>query len=865
MKVLPSRFLPKILCSNVRSILNKMDEARHVVLSQNVDIFACSESWLKSTHADNIVAIPGYNCFRDDRQYASGGGVAVWVKDSIVAKRFPVKFVGCECVILTFPVFQVVFVALYVPPNEAVRASSSISDLLIDKIDNVMEIFPNFEVILCGDLNRMDISQLCTSLNLRNIFNKPTYGNSQLDYILLSDDLCSDFSISDFPPIDLSKTPHLCLLAIPKSKNCDGLCVFHQVYDLRSSYVDSFVMELACVNWSFVYDTELSLNDKCDKFHGILQLAVDKCIPVSYVKCTRRDKPWMTPVIKDMINKRWLAFRTKDFQIYNHLKVKIREEIAKSKLLWTKKVKTKNVWKAVHAQLGTKSSNPIMNILSQYTDIQVAVEAINSALASVFSTGSNKVDVINGITESEDWKVNVTPYLIHKLIERMPSNKASADIPTVLYKRAGFLLAEPLSHLFQQSINECIVPNIWKVSSICPIPKGQTPSISDIRPISLLPFPAKLLEKLVVESLKDKFIDCFGRQQFGFRPNSSTQCALVSLHEHLTQYLDDSSTDGAMLISYDMSKAFDTLTRDVILQRLIACKFPQQFLHWIRSYLAHRKQFVRIGCSTSSTSMVTSGVPQGSVLGPYLFALTVSSFSPVSKDVHVVKYADDFTFCLPIYKSSSNLHVSLVHEQMLEWTSSVDLTLNTSKCKSLTIPKTNHCDKISLPGVTNVSALTVLGVTFNQKLTWSSHFDNVIRNTSRRFYALRVLKPLLTKVQLRNVYYALIRSLLEYCAPLFVGASMYDVKRVNSVQRRFHRLMCGKECVKHCLPSLENRRSDLALRFLKSITPHHVLYCELPRKSRTGRFILPPRRTERRCKSFVLTACKMFNLSMHRR
>ena len=865
MKILPSyRFLPKILCSNVRSILNKMDEARHVVLSQNVDIFACSESWLRSTHADNIVAIAGYNCFRDDRQYTSGGGVAVWVKDSIVAKRLPVKFVGFECVILTFPALQIVFVALYVPPNQAVRASSSISDLLIDKIDNVMEIFPTFDVILCGDLNRLNISQLCISMNLRNTFDRPTYGNSQLDYILLSDDLCSGYTISEFPPIDLSKTPHICLLAVPKSTHRDATCVFRQVYDLRSSNVSSFVMELGCVDWSFVGDKELSLHDKCEKFHDTLQLAVDKCVPISYVKCTRQDKPWITPMIKDMINKRWMAFRTKNFQIYNHLKVKIREEIAKSKLLWTKKAKTKNIWRAVHAQLGTKSSNPIMNILSNYTDIQTAVENINLTLTSVFSTSSSKVDLCD-ITESKDWKVNVTPHLIHELIKRMPGNKASADIPTTLYKHAGFLLAEPLSRLFQQSISECIVPNIWKLSSICPIPKCQTPSINEIRPISLLPFPAKLLEKLVVQSLKDKFIECFGSQQFGFRSNSSTQCALVSLHEHLTQYLDDSSTDGAMVISYDMSKAFDTLTCDVILQSLIQCKFPHQFIHWIHSYLTYRKQFVRVGCSTSSTSMVTSGVPQGSVLGPYLFAVAVSSFSSLNKDVHVVKYADDFTFCFPIYKSSSNSHISYTHQKMLEWTSSINLSLNKSKCKSLTIPKNKYCDIISLPGIVNVSSLTVLGVTFNHKLTWSSHFDNIIRNTSRRFYALRVLKPTLTKLELRNVYYALIRSLLEYCTPLFLGASLYDVKRLNAVQRRFHRLMCGHECVENCLPSLESRRRDLALRFLKRITPYHVLYCELPRKSRTGRFILPPRRTERRCKSFFLIACEMYNLSMTRK
>ena len=213
--------------------------------------------------------------------------------------------------------------------------------------------------------------------------------------------------------------------------------------------------------------------------------------------------------------------------------------------------------------------------------------------------------------------------------------------------------------------------------------------------------------------MKQNFLQHFGDQQFGFRPKSSTQCALISMHEHLTRYLDDLRTDGAMIVTYDYSKAFDRLRSDLILDRLVACNFPRNFLLWIKDYLSNRYQFVRIGNNCSNKILVTSGVPQGSVLGPYLFAVTTGSLAVNSSCCHLTKYADDTTLCFPIYKSTSNCHILYEHNHLLRWSSEMDLKINTVKCKSLLIPKTSNCEKISLPDVDNVDSLNILGVVFD--------------------------------------------------------------------------------------------------------------------------------------------------------
>ena len=109
----------------------------------------------------------------------------------------------------------------------------------------------------------------------------------------------------------------------------------------------------------------------------------------------------------------------------------------------------------------------------------------------------------------------------------------------------------------------------------------RTPSVEGIRPISLLSPPAKILEKIVLSSLKSEFISYYDDTQFGFRPGSSTLCALTCIHEHITSFLDDPSTFGVLVITYDYSKAFDRLKSDIIIQRMIDTKFSSKAIQWM--------------------------------------------------------------------------------------------------------------------------------------------------------------------------------------------------------------------------------------------------------------------------------------------
>ena len=856
--------LPSLLCANVRSVVTKMDEVSATLNARRIDIFVCTESWLNTSKHGNV-CIPGYVCLREDRQDRIGGGVAVWLRDSIVFSRR--RILHCpteiECLVVVLHTFKFLLFSAYIPPLYASSCHNMISHFIISCIDDFLSDFPHYDVVVCGDLNRFDVSEICLSLSLNNMYNLPTYGDSQLDYILMTDDLCNSYSVRASVPFDRSVTPHVSLFAVPSHKYSVCHDVHRKVFDLRESYLNSFVATISKVDWQFLYDDYFSLDQKCNHFQEHLNSAVDACIPTSYVRCSPKDKPWITPVIKDLINKRWIAYRKRNFPAYEFLKNKVKEEIAKSKVAWTKKTASADLWKAVSAHVGTKRKHPLTSLLSQFANIHEGVEAMNNHLSSVFLKSDLSKVHIHTLQSVDPGSMDslVSPQIVENMLLSSNKNKSSSDFPTAIYRAAAKQLAAPLCQLFRISLRNCKIPKLWKSAAITPVPKCVSPSLNDIRPISVLPLPAKLLENLVLGRYKSKLLSCYGKHQFGFRPESSTLCALVSLHDRLTYFLDDPKTYGVCVISYDYSKAFDSIKSEIIIQKLIDYEFPPQFIRWTYDYLSSRSQYVKVGITCSTHIDMTSGVPQGSVLGPFLFSVAVYSLV-VGDSVlcHMIKYADDITLCLPLFRDCNNAHVLREHESVLCWSNRHDLHINATKCKILTIKKSEAYNDFVIPNVTAVEVLPILGVRFNNRGTWSSHVDSVVATSSRRFYAARILRRSLSKSSMLLLYFSLIRSVMEYCAPLFISLSVRDCNRLDRIQRRFHRLICGEECNKVCLTNLSKRRVDLSLKFLNRImSPSHVLHALLPPMSNSGRFLLPRRKTIRRSKTFMLSACSLYN------
>ena len=835
-----------------------MDNIRAILQIKSVDCLVVTETWFNENHNDSLIAIPEYCCLRDDRKKRIGGGVAIWTKVNFCPQeiQIPNKIPGVEAMAIKLSC-KLFIVGCYVPPQIVASSHDLVVSFLTELIDVLLTQQPSYDVVLCGDFNRLETDFLCRCCNLVNLHNDVTYGNAELDYVLISENAAASYSVCKTEPIDTSIVHHSSLLAVPKTVLCKKWKTFRQVFDLRESNVANFVCELDKYDWSFVKSDSLDINEKCSMFHYVLNSVFSQTVPVKIVSFSDKTKPWITPLIKALINDRWNAYRRHDFVTYNHLKEKVKKEIAKSKCIWANKLKGKNIWKVTSDIIGRKTKDPMNCFLNQFENVSLATDFLNRAFCT-FHSEKRPATLPCSVPNC----VNVTVIQVSNFLKKLPTNKASPDLPSRLYKAAAYTLAEPLSHLFSISIQTSIVPDVWKIAAVCPIPKTQSPSTADeLRPISLLPVPSKILERVVLHSSRCLFLRAYGDDQYGFRDASSTSCALISLHDHITSCLDRTSVSGVQVIAYDFSKAFDRVRHDVILRRLTECDMPPQLILWISSYLHHRKQYVKIGDDSSSYLDVTSGVPQGSVLGPFLFSIVIGSLNFSSIDCRVIKYADDVTISVPLYKNSENASVLEVHKRISDWSSEFGLQLNLTKSQTMIFPRTRDCQAIEIHGVKQVDKLTVLGVTFDSRCSWSAHVDNVATKASRRLFPLRVLRPFLSQESLKTVYFGIMRSVMEYAAPLLTGLTARDANKLQSLQNRFHRILCGRDCKAQCLPPLAERRNCLARNlFHKALTqPDHILNRILYPVSSRGRVILPLIRTTRRLKSFVIQASLLFN------
>lgn len=436
--------------------------------------------------------------------------------------------------------------------------------------------------------------------------------------------------------------------------------------------------------------------------------------------------------------------------------------------------------------------------------------------------------------------ISISSPVILKLLKSLDCNKSAGPdgLHPYLLKNCAECLVYPINILFNKSVSLGTVPKIWKTATVTPIhKKGSKRDIANYRPISKLCVLAKILERLVHDQIYAALKQCFSPQQHGFLKGRSTTTNLISFIDTVTAGMEGGGQVDAIYTDY--SKAFDRIDHSTLLEKLNDAGIRGDLFRWLTSYVGDRCQTVALGGYTSVPSLIPSGVPQGSILGPLLFIIFINDIGQCFQHSNFVLYADD----MKIYKIIKNRQDAELLQSDLDnlhkYCLLNKLDLNILKCCCITFSRStmtySHDYKINGQALIRTDSVTDLGVTLDSKLLFDKHIENItVKATKTLGFILRVTKDFKLIKTLKILFCSLVRSQLEYASQVWNPCYDKYISLLEKPQRKFLRFINFKakisnsgfdyeaSCRHHHLLPLLMRREAADLSFLHNIVSNRI-------------------------------------------
>ena len=459
----------------------------------------------------------------------------------------------------------------------------------------------------------------------------------------------------------------------------------------------------------------------------------------------------------------------------------------------TKTKATKRFWTYVKSKKkDTSNIAPLRENGTLISDAKGKANILNRQYCSVFTKDDPTVDPPSKGTSTIPTlpPIEIKQKGVEMLLKKLKPEKAAGPdniSPRVLREVAGSI-SKPLSEIFQHSINTGTVPKQWKTANVSPIyKKGDKHCAANYRPVSLTSICCKLCEHIIAKHIVNHLESngLLSDAQHGFRGRRSCETQLLLFTDELARSMSNGhQIDVAVM---DFSKAFDVVPHQRLLSKLDYYGIREKPLQWIESFLSNRTQQVIIESEASSPAPVTSGVPQGSVLGPILFLVFINDM-PECVTSQCRLFADDSIIYREIATDLDTKTLQIDLDNLQKWEEKWGMSFNPSKCNIIHISrkrKTLITDyHIKGEKLEPVEMATYLGINITKDLTWHNQIAKSVSKGNRALGFIRrniSTSSILTKTR---AYQTLVRPTVEYAATVWDPHQQHLIKSLEMVQRR---------------------------------------------------------------------------------
>lgn len=808
---------------NTRGLNTKVKTFFCNLLSCDYSIISLTETWLKDTVFSTELFGSNYSVYRMDRTSGRGGGVLIAVSNKYHSESLP----------LTSPILSVDLVGvkvtchnkilniinLYIPPTLSLLDYSLLFDYLESSLPS------EDSVIITGDFNipelqtyyitnrvtrlvrpLVDFLQFSDYVQHNHVLNS---NDRLLDLILSTSTLeCSvNHSIDTLVDEDVHHPALLCEINLHAIVEKNFELGNAPRYNFKMANFPALYTALQELNWEDLLALD-NVNSACDYFYESIYNVFDGLVPKQSIPHKRQYPKWFNKEIIQNIKLKThyhRQYKKKKLPYYKQRFSDLRSTIKSDiKVAYNNFIRSAEnsitndptrLWNYVNAKkMTTRIPGCMIYNDSEYKLPQDIVDSFACHFSSVFTKSCPDEAIDNGVFPVFNENVlsinEISESDILKAVTTMkPKLTAGPDsIPAFIVKDCISCFLVPLCYIFNLSLKTTTFPNKWKISKIVPVYKsGNKCHVENYRPIGVISNFAKLLESVVTYYLYNHVFRCIAPEQHGFMKGRSVNSNLCNFTQSVSDALN--ARDQVDVIYTDISKAFDQIDHNILIHKFDCYSFNQNLVLFFKSYLSDRLQFVEFMGHKSILYEATSGVTQGSNLGPLLFLLYINDIV-LNVQCSKLLYADDLKIFKVIRSEEDCISLQSDLNNIYSWCNNNKLNLNIKKCNVLTF--TRKCNSIDFNyhinnvTLTRVNTIKDLGVTFDQKLSFTFHFETVSKKAMQMLgFVIRNTREFKNKIAIKTLYYAYVRSKLEYACVVWFPCYNVHVQTLESVQRKF--------------------------------------------------------------------------------